>query len=106
MYLQKGDLFFKGEAGKAENIRAVQVDREEAISNTAGASTVLGDAVVFGSEAVGYVETSPPQLYADPNFQSSFGRVKAMCWQGIYVYFSIWNVADDGKAKIIRITSA
>lgn len=105
MYLQKGDLFFKGEAGKGENIRTVQVDREEAISNTAGVSTVLGNAVVFGSEAVGYIETSPPQLYADPNYQSSFGRVKAMCWQGIYVYFSIWNVADDGKAKIIRVTS-
>lgn len=106
MYLQKGDLFFKGEVGRAENIRSVQVDREEALSNTAGTSTVLGEAVVFGSEAVGYIETSPPQLYADPNFQSSFGRVKAMCWQGIYVYFSVWDVADDGKAKIIRITSA
>jgi N4-gp56 family major capsid protein len=106
MYLQKGDLFFKGEAGKAENIRAVQVDREAAFSNTAGSSAVLGEAVVFGNEAVCYVETSPPQLYADPNFQSSFGRTKAMCWQGLYVFFALWNVADDTKSKIIRVTSS
>jgi N4-gp56 family major capsid protein len=106
MYLQQGDLFFRGEAGKAENIRCVQVDREAAMSNTAGNSTVLGEAVVFGDEAVGYVETESPQLYADPNFQADFGRTKAIAWRGIYVYASIWNTATDGEAKIIRITSS
>jgi N4-gp56 family major capsid protein len=106
MYLQKGDLFFKGEAGKAENIRCIQVDREEAFSNTAGASTVLGEAVVFGDEAVVYVEAESPQLYADPNFQSDFGRTKAIAWRGIYVYASLWNTATDKEAKIIRIASA
>ncbi len=106
MYLQKGDLFFRGEAGKAENIRCIQVDREAALSNTAGSSTVLGEAVVFGDEAVGYVETESPQLFADPNYQSDFGRTKAMAWRGIYVYASIWETATDGEAKIIRISSS
>ena len=106
MYLQKGDLFFKGEVGKAENIRCVQIDREAAMSNTAGTSTVLGEAVVFGDEAVGYAEAETPRLYADPNFQSDFGRVKACAWKGVYVFSSVWDSADDGKAKIIRITSA
>jgi len=105
-YLQKGDLFFKGEVGKAENIRCVQVDREAAFSNTAGSSTVLGEAVVFGDEAVGYAEAQTPQLYADPNYQSDFGRSKAVAWRGIYVYGSVWNTATDGEAKIIRIASA
>ena len=106
LYLQKGDLFFKGEVGKAENIRCVQVDREAAISNTAGTSTVLGNAVVFGDEAVVRVEVEAPALYADPNYQSDFGRVKAVAWRGILKYGSVHNVADDGWAKIIRITSA
>jgi N4-gp56 family major capsid protein len=106
-YLQKGDLFFKGEAGKAENIRCVQVDREAAFANSASSScSVFGEAVVFGDEAVGYVEAESPQLYADPNYQSDFGRVKAMAWRGIFVYSSIWNSSDDGEAKIIRVTSA
>lgn len=106
LYLQKGDLFFRGEVGKAENIRCIQVDREEAFSNTAGNSTVLGEAVVFGDEAVGYAEAETPKLYADPNYQSDFGRSKAIAWRGIYVFASVWDSADDGAAKIIRITSA
>lgn len=105
-YLQKGDLFFKGEFGKIENIRVVQVNRESALSNTAGASTVLGEAVLFGDEALGYAEAMSPQLFADPNYQNQFGRVKAVAWRGMFVYASIWNTATDGEAKVIRITSA
>jgi len=106
MYLKKGDLFFKGEEGKAENIRCIAVHREGAFSNTAGASSVLGEAVVFGDEGVGYVEAESPQLYADPNYQADFGRTKAIAWRGIYKYASVWNTSADGEAKIIRITSA
>ena len=107
MYLQKGDLFFKGETGKAENIRCVQVDREAAFANSAStACTIMGEAVVFGDEAVGYVEAESPQLYADPNYQSDFGRVKAIAWRGIFVFASIWDTGNDGESKIIRIGSA
>jgi len=106
-YLQKGELFFKGEVGKAENIRCIQVDREAAFANSASATcTIMGEGVVFGDEAIGYVETESPQLYADPNYQSDFGRTKAMAWRGIYVYASIWDTASDGEAKIIRVSSA
>jgi N4-gp56 family major capsid protein len=106
MYLQKGDLFFKGELGKGENIRFIQVDREEAFSNTAGTSTTIGEGVVFGDEAVVRVEVEAPALYADPNYQSDFGRTKAVAWRGLLAYAPLWNTANDGEAKIIRITSA
>ena len=106
MYLQKGDLFFRGEVGKAENIRFVQVDREAALSNTAGSSTTIGEGVVFGDEGVLRIEVDPPQLYADPNYQSDFGRTKAIAWRGILAYASLWNTATDGECKIIRVTSA
>jgi N4-gp56 family major capsid protein len=107
MYLQKGDLFFKGETGKAENIRCIQVDREAALANSASvACTVMGEALVFGDQAIGYVEAESPQLYADPNFQSDFGRQKAIAWRGTFVYASVWATSNDGEAKIIRIDSA
>ena len=80
MYLQKGDLFFRGEIGKTENIRWVRVDREDAVSNTAGTSSVLGEAFVFGDEAVSRAEVENPHLRADPNYQSDFGRVQAVAW--------------------------
>ena len=106
MSLNKGELFFRGEVGTAENIRCIQIDRSGAFSNTAGTSTVLGEAVVFGSEAVGFAEAESPHLRIDPNYQSNFGLNKAIAWVGIYVYASIWNTATDGEAKIIRIASA
>jgi N4-gp56 family major capsid protein len=107
MYLQEEDLFFKGEAGKAENIRCIQVDREAAFANSASVScTVMGEGVVFGDQAVGYVEADAPRLYADPDFSKDFGRQKAIAWRGIFVYASVFDSADDGCAKIIRIDSA
>jgi len=107
MYLQKGDLFFKGETGKAENIRCVEVNREAALSNNASATcTVLGQAIVFGDEAIGRVEAEAPQLYADPNYQSDFGRSKAVAWVGILAFAPIWDTATDGESKVIRIASA
>lgn len=106
MYLQKGDLFFKGEAGKAENIRCIQVDHGAAIGNTSGSSTVLGEAVVFGDEAVARIEVEAPQLYADPNFNADFGRSKAVAWRGIFMFGTFWNTATDGEAKIIKIQSS
>jgi len=105
LYLQKGDLFFRGEVGKAENIRCIQVDREAAFSNTAGTSTTIGEGVVFGDEAVIRIEVESPQLYADPNYQSDFGRTKAVAWRGILAFASLWDSANDGEAKIIRISS-
>jgi hypothetical protein len=105
LYLQKGDLFFRGEVGKAENIRCIQIDRQEAFDNQVG-STAIGEAVLFGDEAVVRVEVDAPQLYADPNYQSDFGRTKAVAWRGILAFASLWDTANDGEAKIIRIASA
>lgn len=106
MYLQKGDLFFDGEMGKTERIRWVEVNRSAAFSNTAGSSSVLGEAVVFGDEAVARIEVETPELRADPDYQKDFGRGKAVAWYGIMAFGSVWDTANDGEAKIIRIGSA
>ncbi len=104
-YLQKGDFVFKGEMGMTERIRWVEVNRAAALSNTAGNSGTLGEAVVFGDEAVARIEVETPHLRLDPNFQSDFGRTQAAAWYGILGFGPVWNVADDGKAKIVRIDS-
>ena len=104
-YLQKGDFVFKGEMGMTERIRWVEVNRAAALSNTAGTSGTLGEAVVFGDEAVARIEVETPHLRLDPNFQSDFGRTQAAAWYGILGFGPVWNVADDGKAKIVRIDS-
>jgi N4-gp56 family major capsid protein len=106
MYLQKGDFVFKGEQGMAARIRFVEINRAEAFSNAAGSSSTLGEAVVFGDEAVARIEAETPHLRLDPNYQSDFGRTQAAAWYGILGFGSVWDSADDGKAKAIQITSA
>ena len=104
-YLSKGDFVFKGEMGMTERIRWVECNRSLAFSNVAGTSSYLGEGVVFGDEAVARLEAETPHLRLDTNYQSDFGRVQAAAWYGILGFGSVWDVADDGKAKIIRLDS-
>lgn len=104
-YLSKGDFVFKSEMGMTERIRWVECNRALAFSNTAGTSSVLAEGVVFGDEAVARIEAETPHLRLDNNYQSDFGRTQAAAWYGILGFGSVWNVAHDGKAKIIRIGS-
>jgi len=105
LYLQKGDFFYKGEQGMTEGIRWVETNRQLAFSNTAGTSTTLGEAVVFGDEGVAAIEVDTPHLRVQSNYQMDFGRSHAAAWYGLLALGSIWAVATDGMAKIIRITS-
>jgi len=104
-YLSKGDFVFRGEMGATERIRWVECNRALAFSNVAGTSAYLGEAVVFGDEAVARIEAETPHLRLDTNYQSDFGRTQAAAWYGIMGFGSVWDVADDGKAKIIVISS-
>jgi hypothetical protein len=106
LYLQKGELFFNGEVGKAENIRCIQVDRDAAFANSAGNSTKLGEAVLFGDEAVIRIDVEAPHLRAEPNLGQNFGLLKGVAWYGVMAFSSLWETATDGEAKIIRITSS
>jgi len=106
MYLQKGDYFYKSEIGMAENIRLVECNREQAFSNTAGSSTVIGQGVIFGDEGIARVEVEAPELRVSPNYQDDFGRKGAVAWVGTFVFGAFWDTATDGEAKIIRVTSS
>jgi N4-gp56 family major capsid protein len=105
LYLQKGDFFYRGEMGKTERIRWVEINRSAAFSNTSGSSSLLGEAVVFGDEAVARIEVETPHLRVDPNYQNDFGRTKACAWYGILTFGSVWDTATDGEAKIVKIAS-
>jgi len=104
-YLGKGDFVFKGEMGMTERIRWVECNRALSFSNVAGNSSRLGQAVVFGDDAVARITAETPHLRLDTNYQSDFGRTQATAWYGIIGIGSVWDSADDGKAKIIVIDS-
>lgn len=105
-YANKVEFFYRGEMCMTYRIRWVEVNRAVAFSNTAGNSTTIGEAVVFGDDAVARLEAVTPHLRLNPNFQGRFGTVQAMAWWGILAFGSVWASADDGKAKIIALRSA
>ena len=102
LYLQKGDLFFKGEVGKAENIRVIEVHREPALSNTSGTTGVIAEGAFLADQAIARVEIMTPEVLFDPNFQSDFGRIQAAAWWGILSFAPFFDVATDGYARIIK----
>lgn len=106
MYLQKGDHIYRGEIGQVESIRAIEVENENALSNSVGNGNVLGEAVVFGDEAVARIEVEYPHLRVQVNFQGDFGRRGAVAWYGLVAFGVKFPTATDMEARIVKITSA
>jgi len=102
LYLQKGDLFFRGEVGKAENIRVMEVHREDAIANSSGTTGLIAEGAFLGDQAIARVEIVTPEVVFDPNFQSDFGRIQAAAWWGILSFASWYDVSTDGFCRIIK----
>jgi N4-gp56 family major capsid protein len=106
MYLQKGDIVYNNEVGMVENIRLIEINHENALSDGVGTGSVLGEGVVFGEDAVGRLEIEYPHLRADLNFQSDFGRRKAVVWYGTVAFDVMFQSATDRECRIVKVTSA
>ena len=103
-YIRPEDAFMKGEVGKIENVKFIEVNHTNALSNTKGTGSVLGEAVIFGDDAVAMALVMDPELrWAIPG---NFGMQNAVAWIGMMEYGVIWDTANDGEARIIRITSS
>jgi N4-gp56 family major capsid protein len=103
-YLQPGDVLYKSEVGSVEAIRFIECTHTNALSNAKGSGSVLGEAVVFGTDAVILAEVIAPHLRAA--LPGDFGRIKAIAWYGLLNFGIVWDTANDGEANIVRITSA
>lgn len=105
-YLRKGDVIYYSEVGRIEGIRCTECTNENALSNGVGTGNVLGEGVVFGDQAVARVEAHTPELRADPNYQSSGGRLKVVFWYGIFKFGIYWDTANDQEARVLHVGSA
>jgi hypothetical protein len=104
-FMQAGGMLYKGEMCEVAKIKFVEINRAMALANLSGTSTVLGEAVVFGDEAVARIEAVTPHLRLNPNFGGRFATMMAMAWWGIYAFGPVWDSASDGKAKMVKIIS-
>lgn len=103
-YIQPGDVLFKSEVGKVEGIRCVEINNTAALSNSKGTGTVLGEAFILGDDGVAMIEIQTPELRAA--LPGDFGRQKAVAWYGELAFGLVWDTANAGEAKVIRVTSS
>ena len=104
-YLEPGEVLYNSEVGTLEQIRFIESNNTSALSNAKGTGSVLGEAVIFGDDAVGLAEVQAPELRAA--IPGDFGRSKAVAWYGVLAYGIIWaSTATAGEARIVYISSA
>lgn len=94
---------YNGEVGRLENIRFIESNNSNALSNSKGSGSVLGEAVFFGADAVAMAVALDPELRA--GIPQDFGRQKAVAWYGIAEFGVIFDTANAGEARIVVCTS-
>lgn len=94
---------FNGEVGRVEGIRFIETNHNNALGKV-GTSSVLGEGVVFGDDAVAMAEAMTPELRAA--IPADFGRQKAVAWYGILAMDTVWDTGNPGEAKIVHVGSA
>ena len=95
---------YNGEIGRIEGIRFIEINNTSALSGSKGTGSVLGEAVIFGEDAVAMAVVQDPELRA--MIPGDFGRQKAVAWYGILEFGVIWDTANAGEARIVRVTSS
>ena len=95
---------YKGEVGKIEGIRFIETNNADALSNGVGSGSVLGEAFFFGDDAVAMAIAVDPELRA--GIPGDFGRQKAVAWYGVLEFGEVFNTANAGEARIVRLTSS
>lgn len=96
---------FNGEVGRIEGIRFIPTNHAKALDKV-GTGSVLGAGVVFGDDAVAMAEALTPELRVEMNVGQDFGRSHAAAWYGILRMEPIWDTANAGEVRTIRVTSS
>jgi N4-gp56 family major capsid protein len=91
------------ELGRLENLRFIETNHTNALSNAKGSNSI-GEAVVFGEDAVVMAEAISPELRAAQ--PADFGRAKSVAWYGVLAFGLVWDTANAGECRVLHVTSA
>lgn len=103
-YMKAGDVYYNSEVGMVEQIKWIESNHDNALSNAKGTGGVLGEAVIFGDDAVALIEAETPELRVA--LPADSGRFKSVVWVGELALGLAWDTANDGEAKVLRVTSS
>ena len=92
---------FNSEVGRMEQIRLIETNHGLGLI---GASSILGEGVVFGSDFTVMAEVMTPEMRAA--IPQDFGRSKAVAWYGILEFLQVWGDSGSaGQARAVHVTS-
>lgn len=97
---------WNGEVGMIEDMTFVESNHTTALTSSwpVAGNNVLGEAVIFGREAVAFAEAVTPELRA--GIPTDLGRQRLIGWYGVYGFQLLWTSALPGEAKVIHVASA
>lgn len=99
------EYMMTGEIGKVENIRLVEINHTNAMSNSKGLNGILGEGVVFGEDALSIATAMDPELRAE--VPANFGLSRAVAWLGLLEFGQPWGDSNaDGEARVLHVTSS
>lgn len=84
-----------------EGFMLIETNHEDALSDSLGAGSVLGEAVFFGADSVVLATVEEPELRA--GLPEDLGRYRDVGWVGTIEAGQIWDTAD--YARIIHVDS-
>lgn len=90
-----------GRLKSIEGFDLFETNHFDAMDNTAGTSTVLGEAIFFGMDAGGLVEVMTPEIRM--GIPEDLGRFAEVGWVAIIDAFLVWETAT--LARAVHVTS-
>ena len=94
--------FISGRLKDVEGFALFETNHTDALSDTLGSSSVLGEAMFFGDDAFGLATVESPELRA--GLPEELGRWRQVGWVGVLESFLTWDLA--AQARVIHVTSA
>lgn len=102
-YAHPEDLYL-GEVGRFYNVRFVESNHTNALSNGVGASSILGEAVIFGEDPIREVVAIPEEIRA--KLPEDYGRDKGIAWYAMLGWGRVWDFSTDTEEHIVRVCSS
>lgn len=94
---------YNSEIGRLEQIRFVEINHTNALSNSKGTGSVLGEGLFFGEDAVVMAVAEDPELRRA--IPQDYGRVQGVAWYGILQFGLVWDTANAGEARVVHLSS-
>lgn len=94
---------YNSEIGRLEQIRFIEINHSNALSNSLGTGGVLGEGFFFGEDAVAMAVAEDPELRRA--IPEDYGRKQGVAWYGILNFGIVWNTANPGEARVVHLSS-